>query len=147
MSLLGRESTLSVRGSLADRILVAPDSFQNKTHTNYWAVLKNIAVHAAQLCCLHMKLKVDKSMIKPFLLILPGDGISLEIMVEMRKIIHWFAVNKGLEFDISEDMIGGVAYDKYGTPCNDTTLSTAQEVDAVLLGAVGGPNTMIWILA
>ena len=61
-------------------------------------------------------------------------------MVETRKIIDWFAANKGLAFDISEDVIGGAAYDKYGTPCDDSTMAKAQEVDAVLLGAVGGPK-------
>ena len=79
-------------------------------------------------------------MTNPSLLILPGDGIGPEIMVETRKIIDWFAANKDLEFEIFEDVIGGAAYDKYGTPCDDGTMAKAQEADAVLLGAVGGPK-------
>ena len=79
-------------------------------------------------------------MTKPSLLVLPGDGIGPEIMAETRKVIDWFADNKGLEFDIYDDVIGGAAYDKYGSPCADSTLAKAQEVDAVLLGAVGGPK-------
>ena len=79
-------------------------------------------------------------MTNPSLLILAGDGIGPEIIVETRKIIDWFAANKGLTFDIHEDAIGGAAYDKYGSPCDDSTMAKAQKVDAVLLGAVGGPK-------
>ncbi len=79
-------------------------------------------------------------MTKPSLLILPGDGIGPEVMAEVRKIIAWFGENRGLEFDISEDLVGGSAYDAHGTPLHDDTMAKAQEVDAVLLGAVGGPQ-------
>ena len=37
-------------------------------------------------------------------------------------------------------MVGGASYDKHGTPLHDDTMAKAQEVDAVLLGAVGGPK-------
>lgn len=76
----------------------------------------------------------------PSLLILPGDGIGQEVMVEVRKVIEWFGVNRGLNFDVSEDLVGGASYDKHGTPLHDDTMAKAQEVDAVLLGAVGGPK-------
>lgn len=79
-------------------------------------------------------------MTKPTLLILPGDGIGPEVMAEVRKIIAWFGENRGLEFDVSEDLVGGSAYDAHGTPLHDDTMAKAQEVDAVLLGAVGGPQ-------
>ncbi len=74
------------------------------------------------------------------LLILPGDGIGPEVMAEVRKIIDWFGANRGLTFDVSEDLVGGAAYDAHGTPLHDDTMAKAQEVDAVLLGAVGGPK-------
>jgi len=45
-----------------------------------------------------------------------------------------------LPFDVSEDLVGGIAYDTHGTPLHDDTMAKAQEVDAVLLGAVGGPK-------
>ncbi len=76
----------------------------------------------------------------PSLLILPGDGIGPEVMAEVRKVIDWFGANRGLEFDVSEDLVGGAAYDKHGVPLHDDTMARAQEVDAVLLGAVGGPK-------
>ncbi|MCH2165440.1 MAG: 3-isopropylmalate dehydrogenase [Marinovum sp.] len=79
-------------------------------------------------------------MANPSLLILPGDGIGPEVMAEVRRIIDWFGENRGLTFDVSEDLVGGAAYDTHGTPLHDDTMAKAQEVDAVLLGAVGGPK-------
>jgi 3-isopropylmalate dehydrogenase len=76
----------------------------------------------------------------PSLLILPGDGIGQEVMAEVRKVIQWFGENRDLNFDVSEDLVGGAAYDQHGTPLHDETMAKAQEVDAVLLGAVGGPK-------
>ncbi len=74
------------------------------------------------------------------LLILPGDGIGPEVMAEVRKVIDWYGAKRDLTFDVSEDLVGGAAYDKHGTPLHDDTMAKALEVDAVLLGAVGGPK-------
>ena len=79
-------------------------------------------------------------MSNPSLLILAGDGIGPEVMDEVKRIIDWFGDKRGLNFDVSEDLVGGCAYDKHGTPLHDDTMAKAQEVDAVLLGAVGGPK-------
>ena len=79
-------------------------------------------------------------MSNPSLLILPGDGIGPEVMTEVQRIIDWYGDKRGLKFDVSEDLVGGCAYDKHGTPLHDDTMAKAQEVDAVLLGAVGGPK-------
>ncbi|MEC8795852.1 MAG: 3-isopropylmalate dehydrogenase, partial [Pseudomonadota bacterium] len=70
----------------------------------------------------------------------PGDGIGPEVMAEVRKIIDWFGDKRDLKIDVSEDLVGGCAYDAHGTPLTDETMAKAQEVDAVLLGAVGGPQ-------
>ena len=79
-------------------------------------------------------------MTNPSLLILPGDGIGPEVMAEVRKIIDWFGAKRGIVFDVSEDLVGGAAYDAHGTPLHDDTMAKAQAADAVLLGAVGGPK-------
>ena len=75
----------------------------------------------------------------PSLLILAGDGIGPEVMDEVKKIITWYGDKRDMVFDVSEDLVGGAAYDKHGTPLTDETMELAQKVDAVLLGAVGGP--------
>ena len=79
-------------------------------------------------------------MSNPSLLILPGDGIGAEVMAEVQRVIGWFGDKRGLAFNVSEDLVGGAAYDAHGTPLHDDTMARAQEVDAVLLGAVGGPK-------
>ncbi len=79
-------------------------------------------------------------MSNPSLLILAGDGIGPEVMAQVLRIIGWFGDKRGLKFDVSEDLVGGAAYDKHGVPLHDDTMAKAQEVDAVLLGAVGGPK-------
>jgi 3-isopropylmalate dehydrogenase len=76
----------------------------------------------------------------PSILILAGDGIGPEVMTEVKKIIDWFGAKRGLKFNVSEDLIGGAAYDAHGVPLTDEALAKAQAVDAVLLGAVGGPK-------
>ncbi|WP_333834811.1 3-isopropylmalate dehydrogenase, partial [Rubrimonas sp.] len=73
------------------------------------------------------------------LLILAGDGIGPEVMGEVRRVIDWFG-SRGVAFSVEEDLVGGAAYDVHGKPLADATMARAQEVDAVLLGAVGGPK-------
>jgi 3-isopropylmalate dehydrogenase len=79
-------------------------------------------------------------MSNPSLLILPGDGIGPEVMSEVKRVIAWFGDNRDMQFDVSEDLVGGAAYDAHGTPLHDDTMAKALKVDAVLLGAVGGPK-------
>jgi 3-isopropylmalate dehydrogenase len=74
------------------------------------------------------------------LLILPGDGIGPEVMRQVRRIIDWLADARGIEFAITEGLVGGAAIDRHGVPVTDETMAAAQSADAVLLGAVGGPK-------
>ncbi|MGE0272859.1 MAG: 3-isopropylmalate dehydrogenase [Alphaproteobacteria bacterium] len=74
------------------------------------------------------------------LLMLPGDGIGPEVMGEVRNVIDWLAAKRTVAFDVSEGLVGGSAIDKHGTPLTDETMADAMGVDAVLLGAVGGPK-------
>ena len=73
-------------------------------------------------------------------MVLPGDGIGVEVMAANLQLVDWLAKHKSLAFDISEDRVGGAAYDSYGTPLRDETLADAMASDAVLFGAVGGPQ-------
>jgi 3-isopropylmalate dehydrogenase len=76
----------------------------------------------------------------PSLLILAGDGIGPEVMDEVKKIIAWMGDKRGVHFDVPEGLVGGAAYDVHGVPLSDATMEQALAVDAVLLGAVGGPK-------
>ncbi|HEX6143808.1 MAG TPA: 3-isopropylmalate dehydrogenase [Geminicoccaceae bacterium] len=73
-------------------------------------------------------------------LLLPGDGIGPEIMRECRRVMDWFAKRQGIGFELEEDLAGGAAHDRHGTPLTDATLEKALRADAVLFGAVGGPK-------
>src|SRR5690606_16101443 len=74
------------------------------------------------------------------ILVLAGDGIGPEIVAEARKALDVVnrKCNLGLEFQ--DGLIGGAAIDATGVPLPDATLKAAQAVDAILLGAVGGPK-------
>jgi len=74
------------------------------------------------------------------MLMLPGDGIGPEAMDEVKRVISWLEGNRGIKFEITEDHVGGKAYDVYGTPLSDEALAKAKSVDAVMFGAVGGPK-------
>ena len=73
------------------------------------------------------------------LLILAGDGIGPEVMAEVKKVIDWYREKAGIEFEVTEDLVGGAAYDVHGTPLHDDTLERARLADAILLGAAGAP--------
>jgi len=70
------------------------------------------------------------------LLLLPGDGIGPEVCTEVRKIAA--ALTNDLTID--EKVYGGASFDKHGTPLTDDALQAALASDAVLMGAVGGPQ-------
>ena len=74
------------------------------------------------------------------LLILSGDGIGPEVMAEVRRLMDWFDRRRAISFDVTEGLVGGVSYEKHGTPVTDETVEQAMAADAVLFGAVGGPQ-------
>lgn len=74
------------------------------------------------------------------ILVLPGDGIGPEIVNEARKVLYRVAELEGLELEIDEGLIGGAAVDALGEPYPEATRSLARAADAILLGAVGGPQ-------
>jgi len=74
------------------------------------------------------------------ILVLPGDGIGPEIVSEAVKVLACLRDDYGLNIEMDEALVGGAAIDATGHPLPDATLDLAREVDAVLLGAVGGPK-------
>ncbi|GGP19650.1 3-isopropylmalate dehydrogenase [Silvimonas iriomotensis] len=73
------------------------------------------------------------------ILILPGDGIGPEIVAQAKRVLDVLR-NDGLAVETAEAPLGGAAYDQYGSPYPEFTQKLAREADAVLLGAVGGPQ-------
>ena len=74
------------------------------------------------------------------LLMLPGDGIGPEVIREVRRVVEWLDKRRSVTFEVTEGLVGGCSIDANGTPLTDETMADAMGVDAVLLGAVGGPK-------
>jgi len=74
------------------------------------------------------------------ILCLPGDGIGPEVIAETRRVLGWFTQNRNFACDVEEDLVGGAAFEKLGTPAPDAMMAKAMKADAVLFGAVGGPK-------
>jgi 3-isopropylmalate dehydrogenase len=72
--------------------------------------------------------------------LLSGDGIGPEVMAEALKVLQKIGQKYNFKYDIQEALVGGVAYDKHGTPLPDETLRICAERDAILFGSVGGPK-------
>jgi 3-isopropylmalate dehydrogenase len=71
---------------------------------------------------------------------LPGDGIGPEVVSEALKVIRAIAEKFNHEIAINEYPIGGNAVDDFGSPLPEATIAGCLASDAVLLGAVGGPQ-------
>ena len=74
------------------------------------------------------------------IVLLPGDGIGPEVVKEARLVLEAVAKRHGHQFTFTEHLFGGCAIDAKGTPMPDETLAACKAADAVLLGAVGGPQ-------
>jgi len=74
------------------------------------------------------------------ILLLPGDGIGPEVVVQARRVLEKVDAQHKLGFIFSEALIGGAAIKEDGAAYPAGTQSRAREADAILLGAVGGPQ-------
>ncbi len=74
------------------------------------------------------------------ILLLPGDGIGVEIVDAARQVLAHASKIWGLDLGFSTALIGGAAIDAESDPLPPATLAACREADAVLLGAVGGPK-------
>lgn len=73
-------------------------------------------------------------------LVIEGDGIGPEIVAQAHAVLEWANNRFDLGLSFSEAMLGGRAYDKYGHPYPEETRNLAHQADAILFGALGGPQ-------
>ena len=74
-------------------------------------------------------------------LLLPGDGIGVETMSQVERVVAFFNRHgRKANFETSTDLVGGVAIDTHGVPVTDATVAKADAAGCVLFGAVGGPK-------
>ncbi len=72
--------------------------------------------------------------------LIPGDGIGPDVVQEAVEILDAVGDRFGHVFNYVELSAGGKAIDECGVPLPPETLESAKACDAVLLGAVGGPQ-------
>jgi len=71
--------------------------------------------------------------------VLAGDGIGPEIIAQAVKVLEVLR-RDGLKLELEPAPYGGAGYDAHGDPLPEPTLKLAKQADAVLCGAVGGPQ-------
>src|SRR5438105_4486757 len=74
------------------------------------------------------------------LLLLAGDGIGPEVMAEVKRLLAFYTRSGLADFAIEEDLVGGAAYDAHQVAITEATMAKAHAADAVIFGAVGGPQ-------
>ncbi len=72
--------------------------------------------------------------------VISGDGIGPEVVTEALKVLKRTEEIFGYSFETEHALFGGIAIDQKGTPLPQETLDICKNADAVLLGAVGGPQ-------
>lgn len=76
----------------------------------------------------------------PKILVLPGDGIGVEVTEVSVDVLKAIGEKHGIEFEFETALFGGCSIDAHSVPVTDDVLNKAKSSDAVLLGAVGGPK-------
>lgn len=71
---------------------------------------------------------------------LPGDGIGPEILNGSLEVLQQLSKSFNFDYGIETHDFGGIAIDNHGEPLPESTLNACKNADAILLGAVGGPN-------
>ena len=72
--------------------------------------------------------------------VLPGDGIGPEVTTAALRVLAAASARFGFAVELEERPFGGAAIDELGHPFPDATREACLGADAVLLGAVGGPQ-------
>src|SRR5262249_60643513 len=63
-----------------------------------------------------------------------------EVMAEVNKLIAFMNAHGLGAFETEEALVGGSCYDVHKLAITDATMAKAHTADAVIFGAVGGPN-------
>jgi 3-isopropylmalate dehydrogenase len=74
------------------------------------------------------------------LLLLPGDGIGPEVMVEVERVVAFLGKRGRTQFKTESALVGGAAIDAHDIPVTDETVAKADAADAIIFGSVGGPK-------
>jgi 3-isopropylmalate dehydrogenase len=71
--------------------------------------------------------------------VLAGDGIGPEIVAQAQRVLEVLS-REGLGLQMTAAPVGGAAYDLTGDPLPPATIDLCAQSDAILFGAIGGPQ-------
>jgi len=74
------------------------------------------------------------------IVVLSGDGIGPEVMVEAIELLRQCADIDGFNVEAKESLVGGAAIDATGKALPEETVLNCEASDAILFGSVGGPK-------
>ena len=72
--------------------------------------------------------------------VIPGDGIGPEVVAAACRVVNTAGERFGFRIRWQPLTVGGAAIDAFGTPLREEDLVVCRAADAVLLGAIGGPQ-------
>ena len=72
--------------------------------------------------------------------VLAGDGIGPEIIAQAIKVVECLRDEFGFDAELEPAAVGGAGYDESGVPLPEATLRLCRDADAILFGAIGGPE-------
>ncbi len=74
------------------------------------------------------------------ILVLSGDGVGPEVMVEALKVLDVVQASSNVKFNLTHDLTGGCSIDKHGVAVTQEVTELAKKADAVFFGSAGGPK-------
>ncbi|QOZ28317.1 3-isopropylmalate dehydrogenase [Bradyrhizobium sp. CCBAU 51753] len=86
-----------------------------------------------------IRMSTQSNMIK--VAVVGGEGIGPEVTTQSRRVLEWFAANRGVPMTLRDAEYGLIPYLKTGKVLPEDTAEAMDEADAILWGATGGPET------
>ena len=77
---------------------------------------------------------------KAMIVVLPGDGIGPEVTQQAQRVLEAIGESRGHGFEFRTAPFGGNAIETHGEPFPYSTQEICKEADAIMLGAIGGPQ-------
>jgi len=75
------------------------------------------------------------------LIVVPGEGIGVEVIDQVRRVVDWFDRRREVGFRLKDEPFGMPAYEKYGVLLRESAIEEMRQADAVLFGATG---SLLW---
>src|SRR3954454_7313607 len=75
------------------------------------------------------------------LIVMPGQGIGVEVIDQVRRVVDWFDRRREGGFRVQDELFGMPAYEKHGVLLREEAVTEMREADGVLFVATG---SVLW---